>query len=574
MITVKHFLNGTEVVPENYKTIGFRADWTSDPSEAELTADRIIFTNNARRLIFQHIESGAGLFEGIPYTVQFGTVEIEYFIDLTDNPQFTDSSIEVSIKKRKGIKWFLESADGLSFELLNKKVGGMSYQLAPYVIVKDNQLELGLMLSLSTYSLTRELIQSIKDLVTTISQTIQAATPSTGTGVVIDIGDIIALVLNIAAQIVYIAALVIALIDLIKQLIELIFPKVRYFKVNTVEYLLKTGIEYLGYQFSSTLISTEYKFLTVVPVPLVPANKSIFNFNINLNSQPYTKGYPTSSDTVSSLGALIDFVKMYFNASVRIIGNTVHIERRKYWQQYSSLNIRNTLNLQDKRKKAYTYNMGDNWKRKYIKYQNDIADTHTADNWEGADCEYSTEPINVVNPDLVLIKGFREIDIPFAMGARKKQLNFIEKAAEKLAITADKIINGLGGNSSFTAKIQARIGVMQISQQYFSVTKLIWAVGGKQPANYLDVIGANAIYTKNHVTNQVKENFQYIETADVPFSPDNFLNLLENNFASDQDGNEIEILSLEYMNDSAVATIEFSIPSGDANNLKTEKING
>lgn len=574
MITVKHFLNGTEIVPENYKTIGFRADWTSDPSEAELTADRIIFTNNARRLILDHIQNGAGLFEGIPYQIQFGTVIIDYFIDLTDNPQFTDSSIEASVKKRKGIKWFLDSADGLSFELLNKKVGGMSYQLAPYVIVKDNQLELGLMLSLSTYSLTRELIQSVKDLATTISQGIQASTPNAGVPPSIDLGDIIAFALNLAAQIIYIAALVYALIDLIRQLMELIFPKVRYFKVNTVEYLLKTGIEYLGYNFSSTLIQNEYKFLTVVPVPLVPTNKSIFNFNINLNSQPYTKGYPTSSDTVSSLGALIDFVKLYLNASVRIIGNTVHIERRKYWQQYSSLNIRNTLNLQEKRKKAHTFNMGDTWKRKYLKYQNDIADTHTADNWEGADCEYSTEPINVVNADLVTIKGFREVDIPFAMAARKNQLNFIEKVANDLAVSADIIVNGLGGNASFAATVQARIGVMQISQQYFSVTKLIWAVNGKQPANYLDIIGANAIYVKNHITNQVRENFQYIETAEIPFSSHNFLNLLENNFASDQDGNEIEILSIEYTNEAAAATIEFTVPSILANNLKTEKING
>jgi hypothetical protein len=176
-----------------------------------------------------------------------------------------------------------------------------------------------------------------------------------------------------------------------------------------------------------------------------------------------------------------------------------------------------------------------------------------------------------VNPDLVLIKGLVKKEFPFALGSRKAELNFIEKLFKPFAALAD----GLTG-SNLVAKINARVGVLQISQQYFGVTKLLYTVGtsGRQPVNYLDLIGAEHSYQNYHAINQVKENFKKVYNAEIPFSTSNFETLLENNYVTDQDGTPLEVLNLEWTNHSKIATIEYAILSGEGFNTKTILIEG
>lgn len=571
MIT-KHFINGTEIRPQNAVSIGFKADWNGNPKEAEITVDKLVLVTNAYSLVMEHIFNGAGLFEGIPYRIEVDGFGIDYFIDLTDSPIFADNFMEVSIKKRKAVDKFKQDADGLSFELLNKKVN-LSYIQAPYIIVKDNQLEVGMMLGITIYSLTTELITQIDRLNDLVTAGIQASTPNVGVPPSIDTGDVIAYVLKVIAQIVYTIALIIALIDLVTQLMELIFPPVRYLKANTIKYLIEAGCNYLGYSLSSTKLD-QYDKAALIPVPLQKTNKSIFNFNINFNTQSYTKGYPTASDSTPTLGSLIDAVNVWLNTDFRIIGSTVYIENQNYWYSQNGVNIQNTMNIQDTRQNSYTYNFGDMWKRCYLHYLTDIADSHTYDNFTSTDCEYSTEPLTIVNADLVTIKGLNDINIPFALGDRKSQLNFIEKVALNMAEIADNLINFFGGNSNLAGKVEGRIGLLQISQQFYSVTKVIWAINGKQPSNYLDIIGANAIYQKEHVSNQVKENFQKVFTSSIPFSQSQFLQLLENNVVNDQFGNELKILTFDWINETSVANIQYTEKSTDANNIQTILIDG
>ena len=459
MIT-KHFINGTEIRPENASEIGFKADWSGNPKEAEITVDKLILVTDAYTLVMEHIFNGPGLFEGIPYRVEVDGLGIDYYIDLTDAPVFNDSSMQVSLKKRKAVDKFIQDANGLSFELLNKKVN-LSYIQVPYIIVKDNQLELGLMLSLTIYSLTQELISGIKMLQDTIDAGITAFIPNVGVPPSMNTGAIVLFALKIIAQVIYIVAIIIALIKLVTQLLELIFPPVRYFRANTIKFLIEQGCNYLGYSLSSTKLD-QYDKATLIPVPLQKTNKSIFGFDINLNTQSYTKGYPTASDSTPSLGSLIDAVNIWLNCTLRTIGTTVYIENDLYWYTQNGVNIQNTMNIQDKRENSYTYNFGDMWKRCYLHYLTDVADTHTYDNFTATDCEYSTEPLTIVNPDLVTIHGLQDINVPFALGDRKDKLNFIEKIASGMAETADKLINFFGGSSNLQGKIKGRVGLLQI----------------------------------------------------------------------------------------------------------------
>ena len=288
----------------------------------------------------------------------------------------------------------------------------------------------------------------------------------------------------------------------------------------------------------------------------------------------YNEGYPTSRDTVSTLGALIDAMENVFNSQVRIVNNTVFLERRDFWVQNANTTITNTLNLQDVRENQWSYNIEEAWKRYYLHYQLDYSDSHTLDKIEGSDCEYNTDPVSVNNQDLVAIKGLIDVNIPFALGIRKDKLTIVEQAAVPFAQLADAVINFFGGNSNLAAAVLGRIGVMQISQQYFSTTKLLYLVGGRQPSNYLNLISANKFYQDYHAINQVKENFKRVYSAPIGFSTAQFEALLDNNYVVDEQQNSLEIRTFEWFNVSKTAEITYEQLSGEGFNTKTTLING
>jgi len=258
-----------------------------------------------------------------------------------------------------------------------------------------------------------------------------------------------------------------------------------------------------------------------------------------------------------------------FNGKVRIVGNTVYFERRDYWVLNAGLQIKRTLNLQDKRENQWRYNLGEAWKRYYIHYRTDPSDLNTLDKIDFSDAEYSTEPVSVVNADLVSIKGLSDVALPWAFGIRKESLSFVEEAALPFAKLADKVVQFFGGSSDLASKVKGRVGVLQISQQYFTVSKLLYQVGGKQPYNYLDYIGAKILWRDWHSINKVKENFKKIFASPIPFSTYNFETILENNYVNDQDGNSLEILTFEWINKSKTAEIEYSEFSDEGDNTKT-----
>ena len=567
----EYFIAGIPVRPVNADEIGVKLDWTGEAQEAELSVDSIQLSGKGKKLVLDHIAQ-LGVFEGLPFTAKIGGYIIEYFIDLTEDPRISgkgDSTIEVSIFRREAVKAFRENADGLSFEALNKTHPITTVDIS-YLIVRDNQAEMLLILGISTFTLTKSLIEGIKELVTIISAgAVESATPGiSAAGPTTSPGAIIAYVLRITAQAVYLAAIIIALIDLTKQILEIIFPPVRTFKGTQIKELLTKGCQKLGYTFTSSIIDSNVP-LTICPVPLTKGNQSIFTKLFTLDTGYYNKGYPTANDSTPTLGSLLTAVEQMFNAKIRIVGNQVVFERRDYWILNSNIQIVNTLNLQDARENQWRYNLGEAWKRYYIHYRTDSADTHTMDNIDQTDIELSTEPVTTVNQDLLRIRGLVDIAPPFAFGVPKSELTWVEEVLIPFAKLADDVIAFFGGSSNYEASIAGRIGVMQISQQYFTATKLMWVVGKRQPLNVASLIGASWLWNNYHIINKVKENFKRIYNATIPFSTQNFEMLLENNYVTDELGNSLEILTFEFMNEGKIAEIEYSILSDEGFNTKT-----
>jgi hypothetical protein len=412
--------------------------------------------------------------------------------------------------------------------------------------------------------MTKELIQSIKDLATTISQGVQASVPNAGVPPSVDLGDIIAFALNVASQVIYIASLLIAIVDLATKFFTLIFPPVRNLLGCKEKELLLKGCQYLGFTFESTLLDS-LSGATIVPVPLVRNRKSIFKFLPDEFFAPFNKGVPSASDTTPTLGSLFTALETKYNAKTVVRNGVVRLERRDWWQNLTLQQLNPSLSLQSERDDAFSYNVNDIWKRYYIRLALDYSDSHTIDEiYDFHDSEYSTEPLNVVNADLVSIKGLNEVSIPFALGARKDALNWLEKLAKKFFTLIDDITGIFGGGTQFASKIESRIGVLTISQQFFSVTKSLYTINGKQPSDFTDYVSAKSLWTKFHYINQIQLNGWKPKTdVRIRLREDDFVYLLNNNFA-EIDGLDCEITRMEWVDEQSLATISFNIPENFA----------
>lgn len=550
---MRHFIDGIEISPRDKEAIGVVSDFSERPDELSLNVESLTLPNEGYVVVMNHINT-QGIFEGIPYTIVLNNGSIiEYYIDLTDpSTTFRDQEVVVKIKRRYARDNFFERANATTFTLMKSK--GVVFDVfdVPYVIVPDNQAEIALSAGITLYIMTKELVQNIQSLSQLVAAFVAATVGLSGSTA----GLILSLAIQTAAQLIYTIAILVAVIKLGQTLLELVFPKIRYLLACRIKELMLKGAQYLGYSFASSLLD-QLIGASLLPVPLQKQSKKWFQFLQNELNQSFNMGIPTANDSVVTLGDLFRECEIMFNARTRVVNGQVVFERRDFWQNISTAMIKPALVLQDRRSDEFVLNVEESWRRYYISYAEDFNDLHVIDNFEGIDAEYVTDPVSVINQDLVMIKGLNEIQIPFALAARKESLTWAEKIVKALLKFVDNVTGVFGGGTSYEQQISNRIGVMQISQQYFGVTKFMYLVNGKQPSNYLEFIGAAALWKKYHFINQIQLNdYKIKEDARVRISETDFVTLLDNNYA-EVDGVEIEILRLEYIDENSFAKIKY-----------------
>lgn len=564
---MKYIVAGQNVTPKNYEQIGWVVDYTGDPDLMEITADSIELVNEAKELVLNHLFSGPGAGEGIPVEIQnnIGSQTLRYFIDLTDpNFRVTDNEVICPLKKRGANQKFMDDADGSSFEWLAKNGANFPVFNVPYIIVKDNRLEVGISLSVATFTMAQALANAIRDLIDVAAEFISAI----GT----DPSDAVAAAIKLVALIIYTIALFVAFKKLVDQLKELVFPKIRYLKGCKLKDLIIVGCNKLGYQVDSTLLN-QISNVTILPVPLIKGKENILDFIDNDLNFAFNNGYPSASDTIPTLGSAIRAVETTFNAKVFVRNNVVKIERRDFPFTNFNGNIEPALAIQGSRIDSYQLNTGEIYRRNYIHYQVDPTDWHTQNEFEKTDAEYSTEPISVTNPDLVTIKGLRDVSIPFAMGSRKNKLNFIEKRVKNFFQVIDSVTSVFGNGTSYASLVQNRVGVLQIGQQFFLITKMLYTIGGKQPAGYLNYIGANVLESNYHDIDFIGNNAHFVrELNDCEIDTAQFVSLQESNRAL-VNGTPCELLRVEFYDEKCIAKVTYKEPFNWAFNMKKVTIN-
>ena len=559
---MKHFINNTEITPRNLFDIGIEVDFSAKIDQNKLTTDVVILPNKGKTEVLNHINS-IGFFEGIPYKVALDSgVNLEMYIDLTDEIIYKDTEIECRLKQRFSHDNFFDQAEGLSFELINSKKPIKVYEVGFQLQVKD-QLGRSITLSLAIYSLSVAIAQQVKELSEVTKEFVSIA----GYGFSA-IGKIIEAGLKLVLTTIFLAVLVYQAYKLIQALIEINFPKTRYLKGSKILDLLKAGCDHLGYSFKSSILENEYKNLMVLPIPLNKTKEKFFEIFLNDLNDSFTKGYPSASDSTPTLGSLISAMELKFNAEARVINGVLNLER---WDQYynqSANQIQSSLTIQDKAENSYKYDFSRLFKRYLISYQTDYSDLYTIDNFDNSNSEYSLERSNVINQDLSCIKGLTEVQIPFSLASIKTKNDWLEKRFKELYILIDKI-----AGTNYANK-QSKIGLIILSDQFFSVSKLIIYDGNKkQDVNFNDYLSASNLWNKFHFINDIsKKPFKIVENEKVKMNDQEFNSLLNNNYTTIE-GSVVEIKNLQYFPEKKFSLITYKKEAQILNkNIKLLKV--
>jgi hypothetical protein len=560
-------LNITEIQPEERNELGFKSIFGKRPNVMQLTSETITLSGADAELILDWYENGQGRFENIVIRVVSDTLQKDYFFDF-NTMTVTGGTVTGSILPRGAFDDFWSKADALTFEVVDALGNGVLTNACirhPYLIVKDDLAIQTIVISLTIFSLTTELIRTVK------------AIANLGAEVAnVPFGTITA-VINAVVLVVYLLSLVIAIIQFIQQLVALYFPRLRYLKAISDYDLVRLSCEYLGYQLQSSLIESLSDWYTVgIPIERSQNRKSFFDFiSDDFANDTLNYGYPTVYDTTPTLGSFISSIETICNAETIVYDNIVRIETRATFIQNPVATIPNVFNVQEIREMKWRPDTEEDWKRKVLKWQTDYQDKHTTDNFNGVISEYSTEPIQFQNMDMVKVLGFKQEEFLFSLSKRKKNLTKIEKLIKALFDTADNVVNAFGGNSSFASNITNRIGASMLSEEVFSITKkMILASDGRQKEYYMNILNTDAIYNSFHTDLEVSKNSGKIyETMPIPCTEYEFSKFSINKFVNLGDtGKVVELLDAKFLYGQAKAEITFKDYDNSGFNTKTIKI--
>lgn len=552
MNNITYNLNGSECNPLNREEINYVLDFSPrSRRDLELSVDTLRFTTVDADVI-DTWRNTYGDYVGMPLDVQYsnGTV-VRYLLDFSDPATvFRDRDHSVKLIRYRGFDNFFDKAEGLSFGRVDWAAS--DFQDVDYVIVPDNQFAYIISISIATFSLAQELSKAIQEIAEGIADVVKAAIP---VGLPIpapDWGAIVVAAIKLAARIAYALFIAVALIKLATELLNLLFPKIRQLKGIKLRRLIEKGCLHEGYTLQSTLLD-ELDDVVVLPVPLRAKDPTLWKEIFQPLSLAYTNGYPSVRDTIPTLGKAINFLEKELNGEVRVQNGVVQIELEQFYEQQASTTMSEAFNLQGALQDERTINSDEIFKRLTILYQVDPSDINTFDDSRKSLFESSSEIQNSPGPAYETVKKAQRVDMPFARGTRKGSLTPLEELARVFAKAID-----LFAGTNLEAKVAARKDVMQISTQYFGVTKLLRMNGTKLHPDQNAKLGAEAI-AQTYWEQKLIENNQKNRKKGMPLelTESEFFNYQANNYLNLNNGGTVKITRVHWNDNTNMSEIDF-----------------
>ncbi len=365
-----------------------------------------------------------------------------------------------------------------------------------------------------------------------------------------------------------------ALKNLLEQIKEAFFPTVLYHSGMKIKTFLEQSILYMGYDSidfgSLSAIMDELTVLgsknnqTGAPANFPNPNSGIFN--------PKDFGY--------NLFDMKEQLKDQFRLREAIIDNVYHLkpENDTFWVQSASYVMPSVLVEQTfANNGTIRPNYEDLNSSTIVEYSTDDSDLWTLDDLADEADPTTTgkiisvttvEPLTVTDQRKVLLKGSKNVNIPYCLAVRKDEiddlLDFFDDVIAGFSGLRDKIEDTLDSLTSllnqavpnmdeFLPDFLNRTGAIRMENHFFSVPKMMLlknnSVGNPRiPSDFVDKIGAKALYANYHSydsfipgnrnpTNPTETAAKYIyEQVRIPFGLVDFNNVLINSYFSTQDG--------------------------------------
>lgn len=613
------YLNDKKInPPKNWKELQIELNFDKDNPNSQVSVNDWNFVRENADTVNGFIDGGLtggnGIFEGVHFRIEVernSVVEKPFdgYIDLTDDASLSPDSATSKAKERQKIDWLNDIADSFTFEYLFRETGEITKEdfiFQPYVINSVPDYKEAAICTISVFLIQEQLKIAIENLSELL---IEAGNPFEASALI-----------RCFLYVLYLTSLLASIVILIQQLVKLIIQPVKYHAGMYWKTQLERGAAHLGLTFKSSIFDADpYERAVIIPEKYYNAkndDSQLFGFlTPNRNEQEgFYKG---------TFGDLLRATKAAFNAKIIINSDKELILERV---DYNPSNAQ--YQLPPIYQPFHKTNASEFKSNYYIKFQTDISDKNTIQEYAGTGYQVITQPVSYTNKDLVLMKGLVQVEIPFALAKVKTELtvpeeivkvfldifgtlvnamvvgvNAIISVYNSIARTLNKILRALrtiGITVRFELKtitplkkvnpgasIENRIGMMKLETDIITVAKVyILSAGSESKKNKIDTnnasyLSAEYLYQNFHYTNSFvptddRPNANQVlikEFNKVPFTFNDYLLVKNNNRILTSSGQSAEVSTLKWNIYNEQANMVVRISSLYTNNLQEKILN-
>ena len=604
-----HKINGKVVnPPRNYQDISIELNFDSDSEERGISITRFEWVNEEAAILLaiknSGLTGGTGVFVGVLHEIEEienGVVvkALDGYIDLT-TADWGKDLVSCDSIAFDSPDFITEKADGFSFEQMykNGELTDSDVVFVPYVISAiPNYTQALLVIVTLTF-----MIIELKKLVTELTQK-----SIEGVSYIDSVGGIIGLVFKI----IYGILLLVTIVELILNMADLIIQKIKYKPSMSLNRQLEVAAAKVGLVYESAFLqSTAWSKAHIIP--------ESFN-NPETQSDSRIKGFFTPDTNEQhgyyngTFGDLLRAVKTMFNARIVVGDGKLKIV------PLLRTATNGTFKLPSYYVPEFQTNADALVSNYNIIFRYDSNERNTIDSWVGNNMTSFLEVTNATDKRLKLTKGFKQVQIPFARGIRKEELNTIEKIMDAILEGLDPLIGALVSIANAAIKvinaifqfieelnsklkvigisikldlpelksmndpklgqlIDNRIGMLMLESDFITVPKFVMLDVGDEPLKTkLSVenqthIKALYLYNEFHYTNSFKASKKSAQRIrlnydKVEMNLSNFNVVANEGIVKLPDGTVADVISCKYNPSSRLANFKIEQRKLYANNL-------
>ena len=596
---IKFEINEQEFLPpREWQELTVNVAFDNDSIQPSINFSSLNFVDQSNEQIKNWFIGSIGATEGIPIKITLSDlnnndVPFNGFGDWrTYNPKSSFES-EMGIIKVDSLDGFFNRAQDITMLLLEGLPVNTPGRMPttdginiPYVIYNRNTKLENLMLVYNTFMTLKTIIDETFKLIALLAQLLTAGT--------------IVAALNVVTTVANLVLLINGLMELLVELQDVFLPPIRYHRGITLKKFLERGCEYMGYTLDTGSFGALLEGVALCPhkTDEVGVNAGLFGGNTN-NINTGQSGILKPNDFGYFLNDAFELCNRMFYTKIAVVGNTVILKPFNdiSWITAPAYTMPDVL-VEDSVVSSNglpSFNIDELVARTTISYVFDDSDKWTISNVNNYFSETIVTPITIINQRHVTIGGLEKVNIPYALAIRTGEVSeIVQKFIDLVSFTNDLVetiidvfdtVAGAFGQTlppfnNFTIDSTSRESAMKIENHFFSTPKIVYLENGLIPLNFIDKIGAIALYNDFHSyksfvpgikdpsnpnnTNQ-KKTFTDVT---IPFGAVSFNQIINNSFFTDINGNLGKFTDIDWEIDKDKAVVSYYIFETYMQNLK------